>query len=152
MLVSLTKNIFLALGLGVLVLTAACNANPGLPTPTPLLMDPGPEECQDAVRVVVWGDLNRDGIKDPDEPPLAEVLLQIAKPGDPPADGLQMSTSAAGDVYFPTRELDDCRPASYQVLFLRQVPGYEFPEDPVADLEGFKPDLDAVMFGLIPLE
>ena len=137
---------------GVLMLTAACSAVPNSPTPTPPLMDPGPDECQDRVLVVVWGDRNGDGVQDPDEPLLQDVLLQIKQIGSAADEGLQMSTSENGRVSFPTRELEGCSPEGYQVLFLRQVAGYEFPEDPVVDLEGFSPDTDAVEFGLVPSE
>lgn len=118
-------------------------------TPTPMTTDPGPDECFQRVLVTVWGDTNADGIQDDNEPPLENVLLMIA-PLNSPEDGIQLSTAANGNAHFPTRELADCDPSGYQVLFLRQVSGYAFPEDPVVDLAEFDPLRDRVPFGLIP--
>ena len=120
-------------------------------TSTPERADPGQAECQDRILVVVWGDLDRDGIQDPGEPPLADVLLMMAQEDDPPGEGIQLSTGADGKAYFPTRELENCSPIGYKVLFLRQVAGYEFPSDPVADLDDHDPHEDIVRFGLLPL-
>jgi hypothetical protein len=127
----------------------ACSSFSG--TPTPVIADPGPDECQDRVLVVVWGDLNRDGVQDPDEPPLADVLLMMVQKDDPSGERYQLSTNADGRAHFPTRELENCRPLGYQVLFVRQVAGYEFPPEPVVDLATFDPDEDIVRFGLLPL-
>ncbi|MDJ0757032.1 MAG: hypothetical protein QNJ45_26105 [Ardenticatenaceae bacterium] len=131
-----------------LLLTIGCVENILPPTPTPIRTDPGPDECQNRVLVIVWGDLNGDGIQDPDEPPLADVLLRMTPQDDLEAEGIQLTTGENGRANFPTRELEDCRPAGYQLLFLRQVPGYAFPADPVIDLDDFDPINDAVYFGL----
>ncbi len=129
---------------------AACSSRPGNAIPTQERLDPGPEECQDRVLVVVWGDLDGDGIQDPDEPTQADVLLAIAPHGDP-ENRAQRSTGENGSVSFPTRELENCRPFGYQVIFLRQVAGYKFPLEPVVDLAGFDPIKDVVRFGLRPV-
>ena len=130
-------------------LVVACRSFPG--TPTPVIVDPGQAECQDRVLVIVWGDRNRNGLQDSDELPLANVLLMMAQKDDPSSEGIQFSTGTDGKAHFPTRELDDCRTLGYQVLFLRQVAGYEFPSDPVVDLNDFNPNEEIVRFGLLPL-
>lgn len=131
-------------------LLVACTLLTGTPTPTPVIADPGLPECQDRVLVVVWGDLNMDGVQDPDEPPLADVLLMIVPKDDPTGDGLQLSTQENGKAHFPTRELENCRTFGYQVLFLRQVADYKFPTLPLVNLDDFDPDKDVVNFGLLP--
>ena len=118
--------------------------------PTPVRTDPGPAECDQRVLVVVWSDLNGDGVQDPSEPTLENVLLRITAKDDPAGDGIQLSTGENGRAHFPTRELENCQTTGYQMLFLRQVAGYEFPAQPVVDLDDFDPLNDAVHFGLLP--
>lgn len=118
--------------------------------PAQIISDPGPDECQDAIHVLVWADLNGDGLRGSDEPPLPDVLVMVSSLEDPAASNLQLTTGQNGEVHFPARELTDCTPAGYQVVFPRQVPGYQFPAAPVVDLTDFDPDTDTVEFGLIP--
>ena len=75
----------------------------------------------------------------------------IAPKDDPTSDGNRLSTNEDGKAHFPTRELENCRTSGYQVLFLRQVAGYEFPTQPVVDLDDFVPTDDIIRFGLLPL-
>jgi len=119
-------------------------------SPTLEISDPGPAECQHAVIVEVWGDLNADGIKDAGEPLLPDVLVVLALKSDPGAGSLQMKTGDNGRAYFPTRELVDCRVADYHVLFAKSVTGYEFPENPLIPLTDFTPQRDIIQFGLVP--
>ena len=130
------------------VLAMACGAL-SQPTATLERSDPGPDECQDAVHVVVWGDLNGDGVQDEDEPPLPDVLIMLVPRGDAGVEKIQQTTTETGDIYFPTRELSDCVAEGYDAVFARQVEGYEFPNDPVFNLDNFKPDIDIVEFGLV---
>lgn len=112
--------------------------------------DPGPETCQQAVRVDVWADLDGDGQPGPDEPPLEGVLVIVA-PQDNPAEGnFQQKTNADGRAYFAGFEFPDCSPDGYSALFARQVSGYAFPDDPVYPLDGFDMLEDVVGFGLLP--
>ena len=142
------RNLLIILTLPVLWIAAGCSAI--TENPPPVILDPGPEACMDRVLVVVWGDLNQDGVQDHDEPPLADVLLRVAPKDNPADEGIQLATSQDGRANFPTRELKDCSTLGYQLLFLRQVPGYEFPAQPLADLDGFDPNTDSVLFGLLP--
>ena len=91
----------------------ACTSSTETSTPTPEIADQGPQECSNRVLVVVWGDLNGDGIQSPDEPSLADVLLMIAPKGDPTSDGIRLSTNKDGKAHFPTRELENCRTSGY---------------------------------------
>jgi hypothetical protein len=129
-------------------LAIACSS---IAEPTPILVDPGPAECDQRVLVVVWGDLNEDGVQDPDEPPLENVQLMITTQEDPTDNGMQLVTNENGRANFPTRELENCLTDGYQVLFLRQVAGYAFPAQPVVNLANFDPLNDAVHFGLLPI-
>ncbi|TFH33377.1 MAG: hypothetical protein E4G99_11510 [Anaerolineales bacterium] len=116
----------------------------------PMTTDPGPDECQDAIGVVVWADLNANGERDPEEPPISDVLLMLAPRDDPASGNIQLTTGQNGQAHFPARELTDCSPAGYAAVFPRQVAGYQFPANPVIALDDFNPDLDKVEFGLVP--
>ena len=118
--------------------------------PALVISDPGPQECQDAIKVVVWADLNGNGVRDPDDPPLSGVLVMLAPQDDPASGNIQLTTGQNGEAYFPARELSDCSPVGYNALFPRQVTGYQFPADPVVDLDDYDPDFDKVEFGLVP--
>ena len=132
-------------------LVVACRSSTGISTPTPEIDHDEPSECGSRVLVVVWGDLNGDGVQDLDEPSLADVLLMIASKDDPTGNGIQLSTNEEGKAHFPTRELENCRTSGYRVLFLRQVAGYEFPTQPLVNLDDFDPNDDIVRFGLLPV-
>ncbi|MAT96039.1 MAG: hypothetical protein CL608_02655 [Anaerolineaceae bacterium] len=141
-----------ALALAALIwLMTACGPVAETVTPTPIQADPGPAECDQRVLVEVWGDLNGDGVPDPDEPMLADVLLMITKQENPTEEGIQLSTGDNGRANFPTRELENCLTTGHQLLFLRQVAGYEFPAQPVVNLDDFDPLNDAIHFGLLPV-
>lgn len=133
--------------LAVVWLTA-CGSFTATPTPEPLHTDP--VECEYAVEVFVWGDLNGDGLKTPNEPPLEGVELMIAKSETPTEENIQLTTQENGKAYFPTRELENCLTAGYDLLFLRQVTSYQFPAQPVINLDDFAPLNDTVEFALLP--
>ena len=142
------KQTWSALSLTVLVLLAvACTT---AAEPTPIRTDPGPAECEQRVLVIVWGDLNEDGVPNPDEPTLENVQVMVTTRENPTENGIQLETNEEGRANFPTRELENCQTAGYQALFLRQVAGYEFPAQPVVDLDDFDPLRDTVYFGLLP--
>ena len=127
---------------------AACGSFTATPTPEPL--HPDPVECEHAVEVFVWGDLNGDGLKTPNEPPLEGVALMIAKRETPTDDNLQLETQQNGRAHFPTRELESCQTTGYDLLFLQEVARYQFPTQPVVNLDNFDPLNDAVHYGLLP--
>ncbi|MCB8950037.1 MAG: hypothetical protein H6653_18680 [Ardenticatenaceae bacterium] len=143
------KQTWTALSLAALVwLAVACTT---AAEPTPIRTDPGPAECEQRVLVIVWGDLNEDGVPDPDEPTLENVQVMVTTQGNPTENGIQLETNEEGRANFPTLELENCQTAGYQALFLRQVAGYEFPAQPVVDLDDFDPLRDTVYFGLLPI-
>lgn len=135
--------IFLLLVVGLV----ACGAEPATPTPQPL--HPGPVECERAIEVFVWGDLNGDGLKTPNEPPLAGVLLLIAQRDAPTEENIQLETQQNGRAYFPTFELEDCQTAGYDLLFVREVARYQFPAEPVVNLDDYQPLNNTIEFPLL---
>lgn len=131
----------------IILLLSACG--PANTTPE-LLADPGSDKCQDAIRVFVWADRNGDGVHDPGEFPLSDVLVMLAPQGDPTSENIQLTTGENGEIHFPARELTDCSPVGYQAVFLKQVAGYQFSTNPLVGLDDFNPDFDTVEFGLVP--
>ncbi len=92
------RELLLIFTLAVVSIIAGCSSSTG--KPTPVILDPGLEACTDRVLVIVWGDLNQDGVQDPDEPPLAEVLLSLAPKDDPKNNGIQLATNQDGRADF----------------------------------------------------
>ena len=140
----LTKNLVSLIFASALFLSG-CLAQEETP-----IADQGPEECMDAVKVVVWSDTNGDGVQDADEAPIDGALVMLVPRDDPTSGGLEGTTPSSGIVHFPTREMQDCNPHHYQAIFPVQFAGHEFPSDPVIDLDNFNPDSDSVEFGLLP--
>jgi hypothetical protein len=129
--------------IGAILILAACQATP---TEEMIVVDEGP--CMDRVVVEVWSDLNGDGVIDPDEPPVEEASIILARQENPEEDNILARTNADGRAYFGAFEMDDCSPEGYEILFNRSVPGYAFPEDPLFRLDGFDMIHDTVYFGL----
>lgn len=115
-----------------------------------VIADQGREECMDAVKVIVWSDINAVGTHDIDEPPLEGALVMLVPRDDPTSGGIDGTTFSTGIIHFPTREMQDCNPHLYQAIFPVEFAGHQFPLNPVAYLKDFDPDTDTVEFGLLP--
>ena len=150
----MTKNIISFVLTSAVILSACSPQEESLTadsdTEEPVIADQGPDECMHAVKVVVWSDINADGIRDLDETLLEGARVMLVPRDEPTSGGLDGTTLPNGNIYFPTREMQDCNPHLYQAIFPVQFAGHEFPLDPVVDLEGFDPITDTVEFGLIP--
>ncbi len=118
----------------------------------PIISDQGPDHCANAVKVVVWSDINADGLHDENEPPINGARIMLVLREGRSSAGLEGTTLSNGVVHFPTRELQDCNPHLYEAIFTVQFAGHEFPSDPVADLEVFDPIHDTVEFGIVPID
>ena len=135
----------IAICLGLALSVVACQA-----TPTEIITDIGDESCQNRVLVEAWADLDGDGEKNENEPPVEGALIILARQDDSEGENVQAETNSEGRAFFGGFEMENCSSEGYQILFARSVPGFAFPEDPIFDLDGFDMLHEAVNFGLLP--
>src|SRR5574341_1947387 len=125
-----------------LALLAACQQPPTVePTPTPY--DP----CAPTIRVLVWEDLDGNGVRDTGEPPLPGINVYVVDNTDPGGNTVGGRTSADGLAEIAVTLTDECV-LTERFVYAELPQGFTRTTDNVVALADFDPQTAVVEVGM----